>query len=154
MQQVAVLGLGIIGHGIASNILRAGFPLVVYNRSAEKTEALVAQGARRAATPHEAAGTADVVICAVADDAASEAIWMGEEGALAGAREGATLVECSTLSPDWIERLAAAAAQRNCGFLDAPVLGSKPAADAGELKLGRRWRRGDTGRRARCAGGV
>ena len=134
MQRVAVLGLGIIGSGIAQNLLGAGFPLAVYNRSRARAEQLGAMGARVAQTPRDAAGDADVVIAAVANDEASEAVWLGEDGALLAAAPQATLVECSTLSTTWVGRLAAAQA-RDVAFLDAPVLGSKEAARAGELRL-------------------
>lgn len=135
MQRVAVLGLGIIGSGIAQNLLGAGFPLAVYNRSRAKAEQLGAMGARVVQTPRDAAGDADVVIAAVANDEASEAVWLGEDGALQAARSQVTLVECSTLSTTWVGRLAAAAQERGVPFLDAPVLGSKEAAQAGELRL-------------------
>ncbi len=135
MQRVAVLGLGIIGSGIARNLLHAGFPLAVYNRSRARAEQLGAMGARVAQTPRDAAGDADVVIAAVANDEASEAVWLGEDGALVAAAPQATLVECSTLSTIWVGRLATAAQARDVAFLDAPVLGSKEAAQAGELRL-------------------
>ena len=135
MLKVALLGLGIMGGGMAQNLLKAGFPLSVYNRTAAKAESLAAQGARVAATPREAAQGADVVIAMVGDDRASQAIWLGDDGALAGAKEGAILVECSTLSLEWVRALAAQAAERGCAFLDSPVTGSKDAAAAGQLKL-------------------
>ena len=135
MQQVAVLGLGMIGSGIADNVRRAGFPLTVYNRSRARAEEFAGAGISVAGSPGEAARQADVVIAAVANDEASEAIWLGEDGALAAARPGTVLVECSTLSLGWVGRLAAAAGERGVQFLDAPVLGSKDAAQAGELRL-------------------
>ena len=135
MQRVAVLGLGIIGGGIAKNLLGRGFPVTVYNRSRDKAAPFEAAGATGAATPAEAVRDADVVICAVADDRASEAVWLGQDGALAAARPDATLVECSTLSTEWVGRLADAARRRGVKFLDAPVLGSKDAAEGGQLRL-------------------
>ena len=135
MQRVAVLGLGIIGSGIARNLLSAGFPVVVYNRTRDKAEALASAGVRVAATPADAARDADVVIAAVANDEASEAVWLDEDGALAATPPGTTLVECSTLTTGWIERLAAAARDHGAGFLDAPVLGSKDQARSGQLRL-------------------
>jgi 3-hydroxyisobutyrate dehydrogenase len=86
-----------------------------------------------AATPREAAANADIVISMVADDAASSDVWLGEKGALAGASKGAVLIESSTLSVPWVRELAAAAAERGCELLDAPVTGSKPHAASGEL---------------------
>jgi 3-hydroxyisobutyrate dehydrogenase len=133
MNSVAFLGLGTMGGGMAMRLIEAGFPLRVWNRSPERAEALRQAGATVARTPRDAAATADVVLSMVADDEASRAVWTGTEGALASAAHGALLIECSTLSPAWIQQLSAAAAERGCAFLDAPVTGSKPQAAAGEL---------------------
>ncbi|HEX5689775.1 MAG TPA: NAD(P)-binding domain-containing protein, partial [Roseiflexaceae bacterium] len=135
MLKVALLGLGTMGAGMADNLLKAGFPLAVYNRTRAKAAPLAAKGARVADTPREAANGADIVIGMVGDDVASRAIWLGEDGALAGAPEGAVMVECSTLSLEWVRQLAAQVAARGMAFLDSPVAGSKDAAEAGQLKL-------------------
>ncbi|HTB63765.1 MAG TPA: NAD(P)-dependent oxidoreductase [Opitutales bacterium] len=130
---VAFLGLGIMGSGMANRLLGAGFPLTVYNRNAEKAQPLAAAGAKIAATPRAAAAGADFVISMLADDVAARAVWLGAEGALAGAKPGTVLIECSTVSQDWVKELAAAAKQENCPLLDAPVTGTKPHAASGEL---------------------
>ena len=135
MQTVALLGLGVMGSGMAQNLLKAGFSLTVYNRTRAKAEPLVAKGARVAETPKEAVGTAQVILSMVGDDTASRAMWLGENGALAGAKPDTVLVECSTLSLDWVRELAGHATSRNLAFLDSPVTGSKDAAEAGELRL-------------------
>ncbi len=118
---------------MAHRLLGAGFSLTVYNRTVARAEAFAAAGARVAATPREAAAHADVVIAMLADDAASRGAWLGEDGALAGAKAGAVLLDCSTLSVPWVQELAAAAQALGCKFLDAPVTGSKPQAEKGEL---------------------
>ena len=110
-----------------------GISLTVYNRTAAKAQALVDAGARLAATPAEAAKGASVVISMLADDAASRAAWLGEEGALEAADKGAILIESSTVSPAWIAELAALAAQRELDLLDAPVTGSKMQAQGAQL---------------------
>ena len=133
--RIAFLGLGIMGAGMARRLLGAGFPLTVYNRNRAKAEPLVAAGARVADSPREAAANADVIISMVSDDSVSRAVWLGENGALAGAPRGAVLVECSTLTIGWVQELAAAAAARGCDLVDAPVTGSKVAANAGELNF-------------------
>ena len=135
MQQtrVALIGLGLMGSGMARRLLGAGFPLAVYNRNPERAKALAAEGAHVAATPRDAAARADVVLSMVADDAASRAVWLGDHGALAGATRGAVLVECSTLTVGWIGQLFREVAARGCELLDAPVTGSKPHAASGEL---------------------
>ena len=122
-----------MGSGMAGRLLSANFPLTVYNRHAEKTKPFISGGATRANSPREAASRAEIVIGIVADDSASRAIWFGENGALAGVTPGAILVEASTLTVGWISELAAAATQRGCELLDAPVTGTKPHAAAGEL---------------------
>jgi 3-hydroxyisobutyrate dehydrogenase len=131
--RIALLGLGIMGGGMARRLLGAGFPLTVFNRSRARAEPLGAAGARIAATPREAAADADIVIGMVADDNASRALWLGPDGALAALPPGALAVECSTLTVGWIGELARAVAARGNELVDAPVTGSKPAAAAGEL---------------------
>jgi 3-hydroxyisobutyrate dehydrogenase len=135
MQRVAILGLGVMGGGMAANWLAKGFEASVWNRTAAKAQALAGKGAKVAATPREAAQGADFIFAMVADDDASRSVWLGPDGALAGAKSGAIGVESSTLTPGWIRELGGHANAKGCGFLDAPVGGSRPAADAGELRF-------------------
>jgi 3-hydroxyisobutyrate dehydrogenase len=130
---VAILGLGVMGSGMAGRLLSSGFPLAVYNRNREKSAPFAAKGAHAAATPREAASKAQFILSMVANDAASRDIWLGEDGALAGAAPNSILIESSTLSGGWIQELAAKATERGCRFLDAPVTGTKPHAANGEL---------------------
>jgi 3-hydroxyisobutyrate dehydrogenase len=118
---------------MAGRVLSADFPLTVYNRNREKAAPFEKDGAFVAASPREAAARAEIIISIVADDAASRAVWLGEDGALAGASRGSVLIESSTLTVAWVKELASAAAQRGCELLDAPVTGTKPHAAAGEL---------------------
>ena len=131
--RVAILGLGIMGAGMARRLLSQDFPVSVYNRNAERAKPFADLGAFVGGSAAEAASRSDVVISMVADDNASRNIWLGEKGVVAGATSGQVLIECSTLSVKWVRELAAAAAQRGCELLDAPVTGSKPQAAAGEL---------------------
>ena len=133
--RIGFLGLGIMGNGMARRLLGAGFPLTVYNRDRAKAAPLAAAGARIAGTPREAAADADLVFSMVADDAASRGLWLGEQGALAAARRGAVLVECSTLTVGWVKELAQAVQAHGSEFVDAPVTGSKDAAAAGQLNF-------------------
>lgn len=135
MRQVALLGLGVMGAGMARNLLEGRFPLTVWNRTLSKAKAVEALGATLAPSPRAAAEGAEVVIAMVGDDAASREVWLGEEGALAGVRKGAILVECSTLSLGWVRELAGHARARGAVLLDAPVTGSKDAAEEGKLGL-------------------
>jgi 3-hydroxyisobutyrate dehydrogenase len=131
--KVAILGLGIMGSGMASRLISENFPLTVYNRNREKCASFASHGAFAAETPREAASRSEIVIGMVANDEASGAIWLGENGALAGVGPGSLLIECSTLSSNWIHELSAKASERGCTFLDAPVTGTKPHAASGEL---------------------
>jgi 3-hydroxyisobutyrate dehydrogenase len=130
---VAILGLGIMGAGMASRLLSEGFSVAVYNRNPAKAAAFSGTGAIVAGSPREAASHSEIIIGMVADDNASRSVWLGDNGALAGAARGSVLIESSTLSVGWIKELAAAAAQRGCEFLDAPVTGTKPHAASGQL---------------------
>jgi 3-hydroxyisobutyrate dehydrogenase len=118
---------------MAANLLKAGFPLAVWNRSRAKAEGFAAQRARVAETAADAARGADVVLSMLADDGASRAVWLGTDGALAAAEQGAVLVESSTVTPAWIAELAEAAKARGLDFLDAPVTGSRAQAAGGQL---------------------
>jgi 3-hydroxyisobutyrate dehydrogenase len=134
-ENVALLGLGTMGAGMAENLLKAGFSLSVYNRTAAKAQVLISAGARFASTPGEAARDASVIISMLSDDAASREVWLGSDGALKAAGKGVILIESSTVSPAWIAELAAVAAQREVAFLDAPVTGSRMQAEAGQLSF-------------------
>ena len=130
---VAILGLGTMGAGMAGRLLSASFPLTVYNRNRDKARPFTASGADVADSPRDAASRSEIVISMVADDAASRAVWFGENGALAGAQRGSVLIESSTLSVGYVKELGDAAAQKGCQFLDAPVTGTKPHAASGQL---------------------
>lgn len=137
MVSVAFLGLGVMGRGMAARLVEKQVPITIWNRHRERAEALVGSAgstnARVASTPREAASQADLVISMVADDAASKAVWLGPDGVLAGMRPGTVLVESSTVSPAWIEELAAHASDRQGLLLDAPVTGSRTQAASGQL---------------------
>lgn len=133
LQRVALIGLGLMGSGMARNLLAAGYPLSVYNRNREKSEPFVALGAQVASTPRDAAEGAEIVISMVADDVASRAIWLGEEGAAASAAPGALFIESSTVTPDWVRELASTVTAQGFEFLDAPVTGSRVQAEEGKL---------------------
>jgi len=134
-ESVAVLGLGTMGAGMAANLLKARFSLAVYNRTKDKARDLIGSGARFASTPSEAVGDASIVISMLADDAASREVWMGRDGALASVKEGAILIESSTVSPAWIVEFAEAAIQKGAKLLDAPVTGSRIQAETGQLSF-------------------
>jgi 3-hydroxyisobutyrate dehydrogenase-like beta-hydroxyacid dehydrogenase len=126
------LGLGNMGHAMATNLVRAGHRLRVWNRSPDKARDLVAAGAQLAASPAEAAG-AGVVLSMLAEDDAVLAVVEGEAGLLAGLPPGGLHVSMSTISYQLGERLAAMHAERGQGFVSAPVFGRPAAAVAAKL---------------------
>ncbi|MGB6846337.1 MAG: NAD(P)-dependent oxidoreductase [Candidatus Acidiferrales bacterium] len=130
---VGLMGLGLMGNPMGQNLLKAGFALTVWNRTAAKAAELVQQGARLAATPREAAAASDVLLMIVSDPPAVEKILWGADGALEGLRSGSTLIDSSTISPDLARREAVACAERGADFLDAPVTGGDWGAKKGEL---------------------
>jgi 3-hydroxyisobutyrate dehydrogenase len=132
--RIAILGLGAMGSRMALRLLRAGHQVSVYNRSAGPLHDLVAAGAVAGRTPREAVESAGIVIATVRDDEASRAIWCDEkDGALKGLDAGAIAIESSTLTPGWVKELAEQVQMTGAAFLDAPVVGSRPQADAGQL---------------------
>lgn len=135
MKRISFLGLGIMGAAMARRLLDQGFDLTVWNRNPARASALVARGARLAATPADAARGADAVIAMLADDDASRSVWLGEAGALPAMERGALAIDSSTLTVEWMRELGAAAGARGVGFVDAPVTGSKPQAEAGSLNF-------------------
>lgn len=133
MRKIAYLGLGIMGRGMAGNLLKAGYPVTVWNRTAERAGPLVEQGATQARTPAEAVAGAEVVMYCFSDDAAVEAVVFGQDGVLAGVKPGQIAVDMTTAHPDTSRREAAAFAEKGVEFIDAPVFGSKNEAASGGL---------------------
>ncbi|MCP5365159.1 MAG: NAD(P)-dependent oxidoreductase [Hyphomicrobiales bacterium] len=135
LRRIAFIGLGRMGLGMAGRLLDAGYEVTVYNRNASKAELLVSRGAKVAASPRTAADGAKAVIAMVADDAASRAVWLGDEGALAVVTPEAFVIECSTLSHGWVKELAGAAVARGIRYIDCPVTGLPDMAARGTLTL-------------------
>jgi 3-hydroxyisobutyrate dehydrogenase-like beta-hydroxyacid dehydrogenase len=133
--RVGFAGIGRMGLPMARNVLDAGFPLTVFNRTPERCEPLVAAGAARAATPAELARASDVVITMVADGVAVRALLDGPDGILAGAAPGLVLAEMSTIGPLAARAIAAHCAEQEVAMIDAPVSGSIAVATAGQLTI-------------------
>lgn len=133
--KVAVLGLGLMGGGMARQLLGGGFDVTVWNRSADKAAALGDAGARIASTPADAAAGADIVVAMLADDSVSREIWIGKDGALAAMAPSSVAIESSTLTGDWVFELAREAAAQDVRFLEAPVTGSRDQAAQGTLRF-------------------
>jgi 3-hydroxyisobutyrate dehydrogenase len=122
-----------MGSGMAGHLLDAGYPLTIWNRTSGKAQPLEARGARLAKSPREAAAGAAVVISMLADVPVCRDVWLGRGEALVDIAPGTILIESSTVSVEWIEELERAAKQHGCDLVDAPVTGSKPQAEAGQL---------------------
>lgn len=133
--RVAFLGLGAMGLPMARNVRKAGYPLVAWNRTRARAEALHEHGVDVAESPRAAAEGADVVITIVTDAAASEAVALGDDGLIGGLREGATYIDMSTVTPETSRRLGEATAARGARFLDAPVVGTIGPAAEGTLTI-------------------
>ncbi|PSL43897.1 3-hydroxyisobutyrate dehydrogenase [Chitinophaga niastensis] len=135
MESIAVLGLGRMGHGIASCLLARGYHVTVWNRSRAKAASLLQAGAVWSDSPAAAAREASVVIAMLADDAASAAVWLGAAGALENMQPGSFVIECSTISAVHVTKLAATAKEHDLIYIDCPVTGLPEAAAAGNLTL-------------------
>ncbi|MNW43011.1 2-hydroxy-3-oxopropionate reductase [compost metagenome] len=133
MKKIGFVGLGTMGAPMASNLLKQGYEVTVYNRTAAKCEPLAAQGAVIAATPRKATEGADTVITMVSDDNSIRAVYEGSDGVLAGLSASKTVIDCSTISPSLVKQLAEQVTAHGASFLDAPVTGSSPAAIDGTL---------------------
>jgi len=136
MAKAAFIGLGVMGYPMAGHLAAKGHAVTVFNRSAARAEAWVAQhGGACAATPREAAAGCDVVMACVGADDDLRAVTLGPDGAFAGMRKGAVFVDHTTASATVARELAAAAAAQGLGFVDAPVSGGQAGAENGVLSV-------------------
>ena len=134
MNKVAFLGLGAMGIRMASHLLNSGYQVTVWNRTSSKADELVNHGAILANTPRQAAENADYVIAMVRDDQASKEVWLDPLiGAFEGMKAGAIAIDSSTLSVNWVKKLSQFAIERDIPFIEAPVSGSRPQAEAAQL---------------------
>ncbi|MCY0870486.1 MAG: NAD(P)-dependent oxidoreductase [Firmicutes bacterium] len=131
--RVGFIGLGAMGQPMARRLLAAGQRLTVYNRTADKVCALEALGAQRAQSPADLAQACDVVFTMLTADAAVVEVLFAEAGVAAGARPGTVLIDCSTVSPHTSRQAASRLAELGVRWLDAPVSGSVPQAESGQL---------------------
>jgi 3-hydroxyisobutyrate dehydrogenase len=132
--KVALLGLGIMGSGMARQLLAHGFVPTVWNRDLSKTAPLRDAGAQVASSPAEAVREADIALAMLASDVASRSVWI-DGGALAAMKPDSIVIESSTLTINWSRELAAAATAHALEILDAPVTGSKSQAQSGSLRF-------------------
>jgi len=135
MKKVGYIGLGIMGKSMARNILKAGFPVVVHNRSREKVQELVAEGAQEAHTPAEVASKVDVVFTNLPDSPDVELVALGPDGIIEGAHEGMIFVDNSTIKPATARKIAVELGKKGVRCLDAPVSGGDIGAQKGTLAI-------------------
>ena len=131
--KIAWIGLGTMGEYMAGHLLDAGHELTVHNRTREREEELAGRGAKRAASPREAAAGAELVCLCLSDSPDVEAVVLGDDGVAAGIASGAVVLDCSTIAPATARRVALALAERGAGAVDAPVSGGSEGARKGQL---------------------
>jgi 2-hydroxy-3-oxopropionate reductase len=134
-ERVGFIGLGIMGRGMAANLLKAGFDLTVWNRTASRADELVAQGAKLAASPAELGQGCDIICCCVSDTPDVREVLLGEGGVIKGAQPGALVIDMSTISPQGARDVAAALGEQGVHFIDAPVSGGSEGAAKGTLSI-------------------
>jgi len=135
IKRVGFVGLGIMGTGMARNLLRAGFEVRVWNRTASRMQPLVDEGAAAANSPADAARESEVTIVCVSDTPDVEAVILGDDGVIHGASPDSLVIDTSTISPDATRSIASALAARGIRMLDAPISGGSEGAARGTLSI-------------------
>ncbi len=135
MKRIGFIGLGLMGSGMSMNLVKAGFPVTVWNRTASKMEPLIEAGAKGAGSPKEVAENSDVIVSIVTDSQDVEEVILGPEGAIHGAESGAVVIDMSTISPSVTRRIAEELGEKGVGMLDAPVSGGAIGARDGTLSI-------------------
>ncbi|MBN1429901.1 MAG: NAD(P)-dependent oxidoreductase [Anaerolineae bacterium] len=133
--KIGFIGLGMMGRGMAHNLLKAGFNLMVWNRTASKVDEFAAAGVKVAASPADLASRRDIVLVCVSDTPDVEQIILGEDGVIEGIRPGTLVIDHSTISPRATRRIAARLAEKEAHMLDAPVSGGSEGAANGTLSI-------------------
>ncbi|MFC5648310.1 NAD(P)-dependent oxidoreductase [Paenibacillus solisilvae] len=133
MKKIGFIGLGVMGAPMAANLLRKGYEVTVFNRTPGKADKLIELGAKEAATPAAVAKTSELIITMISNDDAIREVYYGNNGILSSLTPGTVIVDSSTISPSLVRELARDTSSKFGDFLDAPVTGSKPAAEGGTL---------------------
>lgn len=133
MNRIGFIGLGVMGAPMAANLLRKGYQVTIYNRTPGKADELIELGADSAETPAAVARGAELVITMISNDDAIREVYYGQNGLLSELMPGSIIIDSSTISPSLAREIAGDTAARFADFLDAPVTGSKPAAESGTL---------------------
>jgi 3-hydroxyisobutyrate dehydrogenase len=133
--RIGFIGMGHMGLHMAERLIGAGYPLIVYDRTTEKTQEVAERGAQVANTPKELAAGCPIVMACVTDDRAQESVMLGPDGALAGVHGGSAVIDLSTVSPEASRRLYQAMKEKSVPMLDAAVSGSIPQVEQGSLVI-------------------
>lgn len=134
-EEIGFVGLGIMGRGMTRNLLKAGYKVHVWNRTASRIDELVADGAIASTSPADVAAKSDIIITCVSDTPDVEAVILGENGIIQQAKAGSLVIDCSTISPQATRDLAAKLAEKGIRFLDAPLSGGSEGAVKGTLTI-------------------
>ncbi len=135
MERIGFIGLGIMGQPMCLNLLKAGYSITAFNRTASKLEAVVKKGAKKADTPAQVAKESDIVITIVTDSEDVEQVILGQEGVMYGAKAGSVVIDMSTISPSVTQDIAKQLLKKDIDMLDAPVSGGDVGARAGTLAI-------------------
>jgi len=133
--KIGFIGLGIMGRGMSRNLLKAGYELCVWNRTAARMKPLLAAGASAGTSPADVAAQCDIIITCVSDTADVEAVILGENGVIHGVKSGALVIDCSTISPQATTKIAAQLAEKGVHMLDAPISGGSEGAANSTLSI-------------------
>ena len=134
-ESIGFIGLGIMGRGMARNLLKAGFSLTVWNRTASVMEPLVEAGANKGNSPADVAAQSDIIITCVSDTPDVEAVILGAGGVIHGAKAGSLVIDMSTISPQVTQAIAGQLAEKGVQMLDAPISGGSEGAANGTLSI-------------------
>ena len=134
-ENIGFIGLGTMGIPMARNLLRAGFKVTVFNRTASKVEKMASEGARGAGSPSEVAATSSVIITIVSDTPDVESVVLGQNGIVHGIKGGSVVIDMSTISPEATRKMALRLKEKGCHMLDAPVSGGEQGAIDGTLSI-------------------
>jgi len=132
---IGIVGLGIMGSGMASNFLKHGYQTIVWNRTKTISQKLVKKGAIVCSSPKEVVQKADVIFEVTANDESSRAVWLGKKGLLSGASSRKVLIASATLSVDWTDELIRRCKRQGSTFADMPLTGGRVGAESGSLTL-------------------
>ena len=135
MKRIGFIGLGLMGSGMSMNLLKAGFPVTVWNRTQSKMKPLLEAGAEGAGSPKELAEKSDIIIGIVTDSSDVEEVLLGSDGVIHGAKSGTIVIDMSTISPSVTRRISEELGKKNVKMLDAPVSGGDTGARQGTLSI-------------------